>query len=295
MKETTRVLIPMDGSAFGDAVLMAIHPLVRSRNVEVTLLHVSESRDRTEEEAEHRLDFHRKALQGDGIRTRVRMVSGRPAEEILREASIGQLDLIAMATHGRTGMDRVTIGSVAEEVVRSSPIPTLLCRNRVRIGGWERIVVALDGTPGSEEILGDAVRLARSLGSTLHLIQVGLGLLRTDGYRGVTLHTAAEDPTAYLEETAAKLLAEGLPVIPERREGMAAVEIPILAQQLDAGLICMATEGRPDLVPGLNRSVAADVIHTAPCPVYVRRMSAGAGTRGDLGKAAGHCSGAFGA
>jgi len=284
MKETTRVLIPLDGSPFGDAVLVAIRPLVRSRNVEVTLLHVSESPSGTEEEAEHRLDQLRKALSGDGVRTRVRMVSGKPAEEILRQAAIGEFDLIAMATHGRSGMDRVMMGSVAEEVVRNSPIPTLLCRNRARIGGWERIVVALDGTPGSEEILGDAVRLARSLGSTLHLIQVGLGLLRTDGYRGVKFHTAADDPTAYLEETAAKLLSEGIPVIPERREGMAAVEIPILAQQLDAGLICMATEGRPDLVPGLNRSVAAEVIHTAPCPVYVRRMAAGAGTRGSLGK-----------
>jgi nucleotide-binding universal stress UspA family protein len=282
MKETTRVLIPLDGSVFGDAVLMAIHPLVRARNVEVTLLHVSESPDRIEEEAEHRLDLHRKSLVSDGVRARVRMVCGKPAEEILRQAAIGEFDLIAMATHGRTGMDRVMMGSVAEEVARSSPIPTLLCRNRVRVGGWERIVVALDGTPGSEEILGDAVRLAKTLGSTLHLIQVGLGLLRTDGYRGVKFHTAAEDPTRYLEETAAKLLAEGIPVIPERREGMAAVEIPLLAHQLDAGLICMATEGRPDLVPGLNRSVAAEVIHTAPCPVYVRRMLAGAGTRARL-------------
>jgi nucleotide-binding universal stress UspA family protein len=264
---------------------MAIHPLVRSRNVEVTLLHVADSPDRTEEEAEHRLDFHRKSLLSDGVRARVRIVSGKPAEEILRQAAIGEFDLIAMTTHGRSGMDRVTLGSVAEEVVRSSPIPTLLCRNRTRIGGWERIVVALDGTPGSEEILSDAVRVARSLGSTLHLIQVGLGLLRSDSYRGVRSHTAADDPTAYLDETAARLLAEGIPVIPEHREGMAAVEIPILAHQLEAGLICMATEGRPDLVPGLNRSVAAEVIHTAPCPVYVRRMSAGAGTRGGLGKA----------
>jgi nucleotide-binding universal stress UspA family protein len=286
MKEKTRVLIPLDGSKIGDTVLMSIHPLVRAQHVEVTLLHVSESPERIEEEAEHRLEFHRKALQALGVQARVRMVSGKPAEEILRQAATGDFDLIAMATHGRAGMDRLLMGSVAEEVVRSSPIPALLCKSRSRTGSWERIVVALDGTPGSEEILGDAVRLARSLGATIHLIQVGLGLLRTNSYRGVTFHTAAEESTAYLDETATRLMAEGISVVPERREGMAGVEIPLLAHQLEAGLICMTTEGRPELVPGLGRSVAAEVIQTAPCPVYVRRMSAGAGTRGEIRKAA---------
>jgi nucleotide-binding universal stress UspA family protein len=42
---------------------------------------------------------------------------------------------------------------------------------------------------------------------------------------------------------------------------------------MDAGLICMTTEGRPEELPGLDRSVAAEVIRSAPCPVYVRRMS----------------------
>lgn len=272
MKEPTRVLIPLDGSPMGNAVLTSIYPLVRARNVEVTLLHVAKAAEEDEAEAVQRLEAQRQALQANAIPTRVRLVVGTPAHEILRQAATGEFDLISMATHGRTGMDRVLMGSVAEEVVRSSPIPTLLCKSRTRVGTWERIVVALDGTSGSEEILGDAVRLARSLGSTLHLVQVGLGLLRTDSYRGVKSRTAVEGTTSYLDEVAAKLMVEGISVVPERREGIAGVEIPLLAQQLDAGLICMTTEGRPELVPGLGRSVAADVIRTAPCPVYVRRM-----------------------
>jgi len=263
MKQTTRVLIPLDGSPIGDTVLISIYPLVHARKIEVTLLHVAKPSEPADSEVREKLEVHREALQGNGIPTRVRLASGHPAEEILRQAAIGEFDLIAMATHGRSGMDRVLMGSVAEEVVRSSPIPTLLCKSRDRAGNWERIVVALDGTPGSEEILADAVRLARTLGSTLHLLQVGLSLLRTDSYRGVSFHTAEEDPTAYLDETAARLMAE--------------------AQQLEAGLICMATEGRPEIIPGLTRSVAAEVIQSAPCPVYVRRMGAGSGTR--VGKA----------
>jgi nucleotide-binding universal stress UspA family protein len=279
MKETTRVLIPLDGSPIGDTVLLSLSPLVHARKMEVTLLHVAKPSEPVEPEVRQKLEVHREALQGNGIPTRVFFVSGLPAEEILRQAAIGEFDLIAMATHGRNGMDRVIMGSVAEEVVRSSPIPTLLCKSRSRTGNWERIVVALDGTPGAEEILGDAVDLAQLLGSTLHLVQVGLGLLRTDSYRGVSCHPTTEDPTAYLDATAARLMAEGISVVSERREGIAGVEIPLLAQQLEAGLICMATEGRPDLIPGLTRSVAADVIRTAPCPVYVRRMCGGPGAR----------------
>jgi nucleotide-binding universal stress UspA family protein len=286
MKEKTRVLIPLDGSTIGDAVLLAIQPLIHSRHVEVTLLHVAKSPAEAEAEVVQKLDQHRDALKSYGVPARVRIVSGAPGQEILRQAAIGEFDLIAMATHGRSGMDRVLMGSVAEEVIRSSQTPTLLCKTRGRIGTWERIVVAVDGTPGSEEILGDAVRLARSLGSTIYLLQVGLALLRTDSYRGVSFHHAAEDPTAYLEQTAARLAAEGISVVPEHREGMAGVEIPILAKQLDAGLICMTTEGRPEIAPGLGRSVAAEVIQTSPCPVYVRHMCGAAGTRAKIGKAA---------
>jgi len=280
MNNKTRVLIPIDGSPMGNTVLMSIQPLVRSRNVEVTLLHVATPAGPAESELRQKLEVHRDALQGNGVPTRVLIVSGRPAEEILRQATIGEFDLIAMATHGRSGMDRVLMGSVAEEVVRSSPIPTLLCKSRNRTGNWERIVVALDGTPGSEEILSDAVRIAHGLGSTLHLVQVGLGLLLSDSYRGVSVHPPAENPTSYLDETAARLMAEGISVVPEHREGIAGVEIPLLAQQLDAGLVCMATEGKPDLVPGLTRSVAVEVIQSARCPVYVRRMRGAAGARG---------------
>lgn len=269
--EKTRLLIPLDGSAMGESALLAIHPLIRSGKVESTLLHVVETSSGAEK-AEARLESRRQALEKEQVSTRVRIVSGRPAEQILRVAETGSFDLVAMATHGRTGMQRVLMGSVAEEVARSSPVPTLLCRSGTRLGEWERIVVALDGSAGSEEILGDVARLARSVGAEVHLLRVGLGLLRGDGYRGVSYQFAAENPTSYLSELALRLSSTGIPVVVDRREGIAGVEIALLARELDAGLICMTTEGRAEQVPGLDRSVAAEVIRSAPCPVYVRRM-----------------------
>jgi len=282
ISEKTKLLIPLDGSPIGESILASMHPLIHARQVESTLFHVAQVAE-TIENLEARLEAQRRILESEGVETRIRIVSGKPAEEIVRQAQVGGFDLIAMATHGRTGLDRVVMGSVAEEVVRSSPVPTLLCKSANRIGAWDRIVVALDGTPGSEEVLGDVVRLARSLPATIHLLQVGLGLLLSDGYRGVPFHYST-DQHAYLETIAARLLAQGVQAVPERRQGMAGVEITSLATKLDAGLICMTTEGRPERLPGMDRSVAAEVIRGAPCPVYVRRMSRVAAEIGGLGK-----------
>jgi nucleotide-binding universal stress UspA family protein len=266
-----KLLIPLDGSPVGDATLLALFPLLRSGQAECTLFHVGETPNLAPDLIA-RLSTHRRALEGQGITARIHFAGGKPAEEILREAGTGDFDLVAMATHGRTGLDRVLMGSVAEEVVRSSPIPTLLCKANTGKDDWTRIVVALDGTSGAEEVLDDAVALARRLGATLHLLQVGLGLLMSDGYRGVSC-SVSERSTTYVENVAARLIADGIPVVAERRTGLIALEIAHFAQELDAGLICMTTEGRPEQLPGMDRSVAAEVIRGAPCPVYVRRMT----------------------
>jgi nucleotide-binding universal stress UspA family protein len=283
ISEKTKILIPLDGSAIGESILLSIYPLLQARQVESTLFHAAET-PQTIEGVEAHLAAQQKALESKGVATRIRIVSGKPAQQIVRQAETGGFDLIAMATHGRSGLDRVVMGSVAEEVVRTSPVPTLLCKSGTRTGPWDRIVVALDGTPGSEEVLGDVVRLARSLQSTVHLLQVGLGLLLSDGYRGVAFRYTSDVPPSYLETVAARLSTQGVTAVPERRQGMAGVEIAALARQLDAGLICMTTEGRPEELPGMDRSVAAAVIRSAPCPVYVRRMSRVAGAAGGVRK-----------
>jgi nucleotide-binding universal stress UspA family protein len=267
-----KILIALDGSIPGQTAMMVIHPLVRSGPVECTLLHVAEP-GVPDHGLESHLEMHRQALENIGVPTRTRIVNGIPAEEILRQSRNGEFDMIAMSTHGRRGLDRVMMGSVAEEVVRKSTIPTLLCRMGASALSWDQIVVALDGMPGAEEVLDDVVFLAKRLGATVHLLKVGLNLLRSNAYRGVPLEDPEQEPTCYLENVAERLVAEGIRVVTDRRSGLAATEIAMFAQEIEAGLICMTTEGRPEEMPGLNRSVAAEVIRQSPCPVYIRRMT----------------------
>jgi nucleotide-binding universal stress UspA family protein len=273
--EKLRVLIPQDGSEPGEAALLEVRPLIRSGPVECTLLHATGGR-KPAEGLEGRLKVHREALEKLGAPTRIRFVSGKPCEEILQQTANGEFDLVAMSTHGRRGLDRVMMGSVAEAVVRSSIVPTLLCRTGTSASTWDHIVVALDGMAGAEEVLDDVRRLARRLNSTVHLVRVGLNLLRSNAYRGVHLEVPVEESSSYLEDVAAKLMAEGIRITTDQRSGRAAAEIAQFARDVDAGLICMTTQGRHEELPGLDRSVAAEVIRQAPCPVYVRRMTGSA-------------------
>ncbi len=67
-------------------------------------------------------------LRNDGYRVEVVIRTGDPAEEIIDFVSHGDIDLVAMATHGRTGLSRLIMGSVATEVLRRVTIPVLLIR-----------------------------------------------------------------------------------------------------------------------------------------------------------------------
>ena len=266
-----KILIPVDESLPVEAIGESLLPLIRTGPVHVTLLHVAEPSGPSRG-IQAQLHVQREALQAHGACVVVRIVCGKPAEEILRCTASGDFDLLAMTTHGRRGLDRVMMGSVAEEVLRASAVPTLLCRTGIQPRSWTRIVVALDGLPGAEEVLEEVRTLATRLGATVHLVQVGLNLLRCNSYRGVTFD-APEEHSDYLDQIATRLLAQGIPVTTDHRVGLAGHEIALFAQELEAGLICMTTHGHAEEIPGLNRSVAAEVMQQAPCPVYVRRMS----------------------
>jgi nucleotide-binding universal stress UspA family protein len=68
------------------------------------------------------------AAQLDGIDVRTEIRQGQPAREILNAIRELDVDLVAMATHSRQGIDRLLFGSIAEEVIHASSMPVLLIR-----------------------------------------------------------------------------------------------------------------------------------------------------------------------
>jgi nucleotide-binding universal stress UspA family protein len=78
------------------------------------------------EEAHRYVSGIARQLQEKGVRAKARVRYGDPVEEILNHVAWDHIDLIAMATHGRTGLTRVVMGNVAEDVQRRTPVPMLL-------------------------------------------------------------------------------------------------------------------------------------------------------------------------
>ncbi len=127
-----RILVPLDGPELSEAALPAAEALARGHGAELILLRVIRVRLAPgafrHAEAERYLSGVARELEGKGIRVRhATRVGPAPAviQDHVRQRDIG---LVAMSTHGRTGLTRFFCGSVAERVLRSAVVPVLLWR-----------------------------------------------------------------------------------------------------------------------------------------------------------------------
>jgi nucleotide-binding universal stress UspA family protein len=145
-----RIMVPLDGSALSEAVLPHAQEIARQHQAEICLLRVvvfpapdgaiSENDlalrfgadlDQLWIEAREYVDNIAAALRADGIPARGDTRDGAVCETILQHAVETGADLIAMSTHGRSGSARWLMGSVADRIVRASPVPVLLIRPRM--------------------------------------------------------------------------------------------------------------------------------------------------------------------
>lgn len=140
-----RVLVPLDGSELAEAILPFVEKVAGPLDAEIVLLRVVEPFSPgevmaaagvvapdtllvREMEAKRYLSAIEQRLGDKGLRVRTGIRLGSPATEIVTAAETWNADLVAMTTHGRAGFRRVLFGSVAEEVLRSAPVPVLMIR-----------------------------------------------------------------------------------------------------------------------------------------------------------------------
>ena len=117
-----------------------------------------------------RLRARIRAMVGEGMK--ITVVEGDPAERILHLAKTRRPDLIVMGTHGRSGLSRVLLGSVAEEVMRSSPAPVLAARGPARIA--RAILAPVHFTSYSDHGFAYAAHAAGALGARLTALHVNV-------------------------------------------------------------------------------------------------------------------------
>ena len=140
-----RMLVPLDGSGLAETILPFVEQLAGPLDVEVVLLRVIEPPSASEViasaglvspdawrmkelEAKRYLAGAERRLVEKGLRVERRLQIGQAADEILAMATESGADLIAMTTHGHSGIARLLFGSVAEAVLRASPVPVLMFR-----------------------------------------------------------------------------------------------------------------------------------------------------------------------
>jgi nucleotide-binding universal stress UspA family protein len=133
------ILIPLDGSALAEQALEPALDMARLMEARCSLLRVVASRsspaDRTpvgppeKARAEAYLERVAARVREQGVQVRARVVVARHAVEAIREEAAAQgSNLIALATHGRGGLQRLLLGSVADKLVRAGAAPVLICR-----------------------------------------------------------------------------------------------------------------------------------------------------------------------
>jgi nucleotide-binding universal stress UspA family protein len=137
-----RILHPTDFSPSSDAALRLAAVLAKDHDAQVVLLHVIEpppvgssgavpapppGLPPSRAEVEQRLSALAATLPG--LRTECRVAEGPAADAILEAAQETGCDVIVMGTHGRTGLARLLVGSVAEKVVRRAPCPVLTVKS----------------------------------------------------------------------------------------------------------------------------------------------------------------------
>ena len=133
------ILIPLENSASDEAILRHIRPLAKLTQARLTIIHVADgflarSQERFEESPEMKedrayLQKRQEELAAEGFQVSAILACGEPASQIVVAAQKEGCDLIAMATHGHTGLADLILGSVANGVRHKTALPVLLIQD----------------------------------------------------------------------------------------------------------------------------------------------------------------------
>ncbi len=298
-----KILVPLDGSPAAEHVLPLARTLAGGLSAAVELISVIDlvelahnvsaaenifldtlAEDETRRRREYLAEVA-KSFSGAAVHRRVE--KGKAENAIIEAAAVGEDTLIAMATHGRSGLNRWLLGSVAEKILRGTSNPLLLVRASANAPGPEHgplksIVVPLDGSPLAETVLPSVVDLAKKLDlevTLLRVFHIPYGIYDGGGSYGADLERVVAGIEAavrqYLEEKRAALETAGLErVVIASKQGMSADEIIEFGRTSPNILIAMCSHGRSGLKRWVLGSVAETVARHAANPVLIVRATA---------------------
>ncbi len=297
----SKILVPLDGSKTAEKVLPYARYLAGKFKVPVELLavvdiaevasHMAGEKarflDTIIDDADRRLTSYlgKVATTFAGTDVRCSVEKGKAEDTIIEKAATDKAMLITMATHGRSGLNRFLLGSVAEKVLRGMVNPLLLIRasEAAKSEGeamLKAIIVPLDGSEVAEGVLPLAAGMAKKLDLEIELFRTyhipynvygGEEGFYAGNYEEM-LANVRDEAAQYLDKKAAELKNLGVAKVTcVTKEGLAADEIIVLGQKTPDNLIAMSSHGRSGVKRWVLGSVAEAVVRHCGDPVLITR------------------------
>ena len=295
-----RILVPLDGSELAERIIPYAVSLANALASQVSLLRIFDSvpeqwadptRGRyldqmTSSFRNQALDYLERIaapLRREGLTVTCSAHEGNPSELIINESSREADTLIAMSTHGRSGVNRWVMGSVTDKVLHGVDAPLLIVRSQEGSPPASieanNIILPLDGSALSEQVLPHAVSLAKALGASVTLLRttdISYYTQMGEDYPASMYDDLIQEATVeaeeYLKRISEQLSNEG---VGERqsyvRQGEPAGTILDLADDSPSTLIAMGTHGRSGVGRWVLGSVTDRVVRHSNRPVLVIR------------------------
>ncbi len=298
------ILVPLDGSTFSEHAIPLARMIASRADAEMALALVHEiplSGDPAAGEMLH-WELQQRRSEADYLEVVARRISedwGHPVAhrlldglsvpaEIERCIEEGSHDLVVMTTHGRAGLERAWLGSVADGLIRRSAVPVLLVRpmtDSASITGealpFRHIAVALDGGSAAEAALAPALRLARLTDADVTLVRIAAPPAAVTSPYIPHQTVQNREELARRRHEAEEYLAAQAAAIADRESVDVDTVVRadwhpahgILQAAADAGadLIVVGTHGRAPLTRMVLGSTADKVVRSTDVPVLVCR------------------------
>lgn len=286
-----KIIVATDFSPGSERALATAAGLAASDGAELVVAHVLEVPsvfggelpapvevvEELEEDAVRGLDQAvRDASATGAARVSSQLLHGEPEGVLLRLAEPPDVDLVVVGTHGRTGLSRVLLGSIAEKVVRHAPCSVLVVRPGNEPVRFTHVLCPIDGEDSSRSALLRAAELATTHDAKLTLLNVIELAVAYSGRRAVQyLHLLDRASRELLgkEKESLKLSRPRLTI--DTRVAIGSAGGQILASLDDdpsIDLVVVGSHGRTGIKRVVLGSVAEKVVRHARCPVLVARQ-----------------------
>jgi|SRR5579862_957822 len=282
-----RIVVPLDGSMTAEAILPQVRRVLYRKDSEIILVRavdppVVENGILVAEEAlaaarEYILGKVER-LQQEGVRVRHVVRIGSPVGIILDVVESEHGTMIALATHGATGLKRLLFGSVAESLIRKSPVPVLLVRpfwsyDLIPAGSPEqrpirKLLLPVDGSGRARESLPGVIEFASLFDTQVVLLRILEGADRRP--IGASERARAESE---LGDLAKEIEKSGVETFRLLGAGDPAARILKTVDEQGIDVIAMATHGRTGVSRLRKGSITEAVLRKADVPILVTRLA----------------------